>query len=289
MKGNIFSIQRASYVDGPGIRTTVFFKGCNLRCVWCHNPESRMSESRILCFKNRCTACGHCIELCPNGAIGETHITDAAKCILCGKCVEECPEGARELSGKLLDEADVMAEILADKPYYGKNGGATFSGGECMLQTDFLICLLKQCKDAGVNTAVDTAGNVPWAWFERVEPFTDWFLYDIKAFSADVHKRFTGVSNELILENYRYLYEKCREKLIVRVPVIPGCNTDEMDLISGFLSQYPPFKAELLPYHAMGVSKALAMGEEPFDTNVPDKAEMELYRQLFREKGVNCK
>ena len=160
MKGNIFDISRASLVDGPGIRTTVFFKGCNLRCAWCHNPESQSARAQMLVYQNKCTGCGKCKEKCPH---------DLESCNLCGKCALYCPHDAREICGKEYTVDEVLKEILKDKTFYDNSGGGvTFSGGECMLQIDFLEELLKACKQNGIHTAVDTAGHVPFDYFERI-------------------------------------------------------------------------------------------------------------------------
>ena len=200
MKAMLFDIQRGSYVDGPGIRTTVFFKGCNLDCKWCHNPESKSADRQMLFYSDKCTGCGKCVSVCPN---------KGKKCELCGKCALFCPRDARKLCGREYGIEEVMRELLRDKCFYeNSGGGVTFSGGECMLQIDFLSEILRECKTEGIHTAVDTAGNVPFSYFERILPFTDLFLYDIKAISAEKHKEGTGADNARILENAKRLSEK---------------------------------------------------------------------------------
>ena len=251
MTATIFDIQRNSYVDGPGIRTTVFFKGCNLNCFWCHNPESKKKHPQMMFFKNKCTGCGKCKEKCQNGL---------EKCDLCGKCTLYCPSEAREICGREYTVDEVMKEILKDKPFYETSGGGvTFSGGECMLQIDFLCEILRKCKENGIHTAVDTAGNVPWESFERVLPYTDLFLYDVKCITESLHKKGTGVSNELILQNLQRL--KGKADIIIRVPVIPEFNDDasEQDKIKEFLQQNNFEKVEYLPYHDMGEHKKDAL------------------------------
>ena len=200
MKATIFDIQRGSFVDGDGIRTTVFFKGCNLKCKWCHNPEGISPKIEKLFYKDKCTSCKKCDEVC---------INKKKSCTLCGKCALYCPNDAIEICGKNYTENEILDIILKDKSYYDtSNGGVTFSGGECMLQIDFLTEILKLCKENGINTAVDTAGNVPYEYFEKILPYTDTFLYDVKCITEDLHKQFTGVSNGLILSNLKKLAQK---------------------------------------------------------------------------------
>ncbi len=271
MKATIFDIQRNSFVDGPGIRTTVFFKGCNLRCKWCHNPESQSAQKQMMFYKDKCIGCGKCAEVCPN------HLKN---CDFCGKCELYCPADARKVCGKEYSVDEVFKEIAKDKMFYeNSGGGATFSGGECMLQTDFLCKILKKCKENGIHTAVDTAGNVPREYFERVLPYTDMFLYDIKAFSEDLHKQGTGVSNKLILENLLWLSGKC--DIIVRIPVIGGFNDDkaELEKIAEFLKHIKCEKVELLPYHVMGEHKYDALGMEHKKYYAPDN--IEKFREIF--------
>ena len=272
-KAMIFDIQRNSFVDGPGIRTTVFFKGCNLRCKWCHNPESQSFEKQMMFYKDKCTGCGKCHEVCPN------HLK---KCDFCGKCELYCPAEARKICGREYTSDEVLAEVIKDKAFYDNSGGGvTFSGGECMLQLDFLCEILEKCKSAGIHTAVDTAGNVPWESFEKILPFTDLFLYDIKAFGAELHRKGTGVSNELILENLKNL--SGRADIIVRIPVIGGYNDNDEEIrqIADFLKQIKIIKAELLPYHAMGEHKYTALGRNTESFNVPNKNFMNRSRQLL--------
>lgn len=272
-KANIFDIQRSSFVDGPGIRTTVFFKGCNLRCKWCHNPESQSFDKQMMFYKDKCTGCGKCREVCPN------HLQS---CDFCGKCELYCPAEARKICGREYTSDEVLAEVIKDKAFYDNSGGGvTFSGGECMLQLDFLCEILEKCKSAGIHTAVDTAGNVPWESFEKILPFTDLFLYDIKAFGAELHRKGTGVSNELILENLKNL--SGRADIIVRIPVIGGYNDNDEEIrqIADFLKQIKIIKAELLPYHAMGEHKYTALGRNTESFNVPNKNFMNRSQQLF--------
>ena len=271
----IFDIERNSYVDGPGIRTTVFFKGCNLRCAWCHNPESQSPKPQMMFYKNKCTGCGKCKEKCPN------HLES---CELCGKCTLYCPHDAREICGKEYTVDEVMREILKDKVLYeNSGGGVTFSGGECMLQIDFLEEILKACKENGIHTAVDTAGCVPFEYFERILPCTDLFLYDVKCFDNEKHKQYTGVGNELILENLKRLLATDKS-VWIRIPIIPTVNDTEEEIrsIRSFLlSCGTPEKVELLPYHAMGEHKYAAIGKKVKMFSVPSEEKMRQLKNIF--------
>lgn len=262
----IFDIERNSFVDGPGIRTTVFFKGCNLKCAWCHNPESQSFEKQMMFYKDKCVGCGKCKSICPN----------KEACALCGKCTFFCPKDARKVCGKEYTVEEVFSEVIKDKTFYDNSGGGvTFSGGECMLQVDFLTEILKKCKENNVHTAVDTAGHVPFENFEKVLPYTDLFLYDIKCFDKNLHKKYTGVTNDLILENLKKLFEK-KAKVWIRIPVIKGVNdsVEEMQKIKNFLIECgTPEKIELLPYHKMGENKYNAINKEVIAFEAPDNIE----------------
>lgn len=275
MKAEIFDIQRSSYVDGPGIRTTVFFKGCNLRCAWCHNPESQSCRPEIMFYRDKCVGCGKCAEVCPNGL---------KFCTRCGKCESYCLRDARKLCGREYTADEILAEVAKDKLFYDNSGGGvTFSGGECMLQIDFLEEILKKCRAAGIHTAVDTAGHVPFELFERILPYTDLFLYDFKCFDGDRHKEYTGVDNALILENLARLLE-LGHPLWVRIPVIPEVNgrVEEMERIRAFLTSHGrPENVELLPYHSMGEYKYAAIGREVRVFTAPSDEEMTALRQVF--------
>lgn len=273
--GLVFDIAHSSFVDGPGLRTTVFFKGCNLRCDWCHNPESQNHAPCKMFYADKCIGCGACKSMCPS----------PKKCLLCGRCGEVCPTGAVSVCGKRRSVRDILSEVLRDRDFYGLDGGVTFSGGECMLQIDFLESLLKACKESGLHTCVDTAGNVPFEFFERVLPFTDLFLYDIKAVSPEKHSAWTGADNARILSNFNRLYQ-VGAKIAVRIPVIPERNGDieEMQRIAAFLADYPEVPVELLAYHRLGESKyaGLGLSAEGHTFTVPDKAYMDKRKRLFR-------
>ncbi len=277
MKAFIFDIQRASTVDGPGFRTAVFFKGCNLRCAWCHNPESQISRPELLFYRDRCTHCGRCAQVCPHRLLS---------CTACGACAAVCPNEARVLCGKEYTPEEVLRVILKDKLFYDTSGGgATFSGGECMLQPDFLASLLRLCRENRVHTAVDTAGCVPFRSFEKILPCTDLFLYDIKLMDPEKHREYTGAGNEIILANLARLL-RAGQHVWIRVPIIPGVNDtiEEMRRIRAFLTDngYPE-KVELLPFHRMGESKLAALNRKGTSFSVPDPEKMEALRKAVAQ------
>lgn len=246
----VFDVNRCSTVDGPGVRTTVFVKGCNLDCRWCHNPESKCRAAQLAFFSEKCVGCGACSRVCEN-----------SECTACGKCADVCPEGARKLYGVPMTTDELADIIERDKPYYeATGGGATISGGECMLYPKFVAELAKKFRERGVSVAVDTAGNVPYSAFETVLPFVDVFLYDVKAVDPKLHEKGTGADNKTILENLDKLIA-AGAKIIIRTPVIPGFNDgDEQAAIDEYLNKRG-LTAEKLPYHAMGESKLKALAD----------------------------
>jgi pyruvate formate lyase activating enzyme len=259
--GIVFDIRRFSIHDGPGIRTTVFLKGCPLECAWCHNPESQAADPELIMRPNRCLRCGACVEACPEDAIrlgADGPITDLARCERCGLCTDACFSGARELAGRELTAAQVMAEIERDRPFYDESGGgATFSGGEPLLQPEFLLELLQTCRAGEIATALDTCGYAPYAVLDRIRPYVDLFLYDIKTLDDRKHRALTGVSNELIVRNLQALGKR-GARIIVRVPVIPGINDGARELraVGALVATLPSVvRVELLPYHRIGVEK----------------------------------
>ena len=212
--GRVFNIQRFSIYDGPGIRTAVFFAGCNLKCLWCHNPESIPNRQQLQYNADLCIFCGKCAALCENDAHRfididtKPHTIDRSKCAACMKCVSECYAEALAPVYRELDVVQLEKSIMTDEPYFKQSGGGvTFTGGEPMLQLEFLLEILKRCKDRDIHTAVDTAGAVDFTSFEKILPYCDLFLYDIKAASSELHTKLTGVPNSQILDNLRRLTE----------------------------------------------------------------------------------
>ena len=287
IKANIFNIQRFCVNDGPGIRTTVFIKGCGLDCAWCHNPESKSFEGQLMFSDALCITCKACETVCENGVHSfseKGHLLDRNGCTLCGKCTFYCPVDARKVCGREYTVDEVFAEIIKDKAYYeNSGGGVTFSGGECMLQIEFLVEILKKCKENGIHTAVDTAGYIPFESLEKILPYTDLFLYDIKCFDNEKHKKYVGVENELILENLKKLFQ-ANAKIWIRIPVISDVNdsAEEMQSIKAFLSQNgKPEKIELLPYHLMGENKYAAIGRDVQRFIPPDNNKLKELKDIF--------
>lgn len=239
-------------MDGPGIRTAVFFKGCNLDCFWCHNPEGKSVLRERAFFDQKCVGCGACRESCENS---ET------ECTLCGKCAETCPSGAIKFYGKPYTVTELLDVIKLDKPYFdATDGGVTFSGGECMLYPEFVASVAKECHACGISVAIDTAGCVPREHFECVLPYADVFLYDVKCLDPELHERGTGKDNRLILENLDFLI-RSGKKIIVRTPMIPGFNEgEEAERVKCFCEE-KGLACELLPYHTFGEDKRAALGK----------------------------
>lgn len=285
MTGLISDIKRFAVHDGDGIRTTVFLKGCPLKCVWCHNPEGIAFQPQIAYYKHKCIGCGQCVPVCPQNAhsMENGHRFDAEKCIACGACAKVCLGEALTYYGKEMTVGEVLEILLEDKIFYeSSNGGITLSGGECLMQPEFCAELLKKCKDNGLHTAVDTCGYVSKETLDKVIPYTDIFLYDIKAIDEDVHIRCTGRPNQIILDNLKYLDENgCKTE--IRIPYVPEWNADQMEKIRDFLSELNHVqKIKVLAYHNFAGSKydALSM-ENTLPAVLPGEGEMETAEHLF--------
>jgi len=295
--GLIFDIKKYSIHDGPGIRTTVFFKGCPLSCWWCHNPESQSPVREMLLRDNRCIRCGACIDTCPHHAIswdGDEVITDRAKCEQCGTCTAVCYADARESVGREVTVEQVMTEIERDIAFYDESGGGvTFSGGEPLLQRDFLFELLQACKAKEIHTAVDTSGCAAWPTFDRIRPYVDLFLYDLKLMNDDKHREFTGVSNQSILKNLQALSQQGHH-IIVRVPIIPGINDDDetVQQIGAFANTLPHLiGVDILPYHHIGIDKYLRLNKpyRLFETRQPSEERMAQIAQQLHQFGLSVR
>ncbi len=259
--GIIFDIRKYSIHDGPGIRTAVFFKGCPLSCWWCHNPESQSAAVEMIFRANRCIACQACLAACESGALtwnGSGPLVDPEKCRLCGACAAVCCAEARQQVGREMTVEQVMAEVERDIAFYDESGGGvTFSGGEPLLQRDFLSALLRACRAKEIHTALDTSGFAAWETIERVRGDVDLFLYDLKLIDDARHRQTTGVSNAPILRNLQALSQR-GHAIRLRVPVIPGINADDESVrqIGAFAAALPRLNGvDLLPYHAIGIDK----------------------------------
>ena len=294
----ISNLQRFSLDDGPGIRTTVFFKGCNLRCAWCHNPECISGGHTLQLLQDACTGCGGCVSACRQGVHhidqnGRHHL-DRSLCVGCGACAYQCTHGALTLIGTRYEPESLLRELLKDRRYYETSGGGvTFSGGEPLLHPDYLVRMLELCRGAGLHTAVDTAGCVPFPVLERVLPLADLFLYDIKLWTSERHQAATGVPNQLILENLRRLTD-AGGAVYLRTPIIPGYNDDleELGCIARFLADLPARgqvqKIQLLPYHNYGVGKYVSIGltSGTAQTRPPEDAFLHRALQLYLDLGL---
>ena len=264
--GIIYNIQRFSLHDGPGVRTTVFLKGCPLRCVWCHNPESQRIRPQLSLFDARCLRCGECLTVCECHRVADgVHTVDFAACGACGRCASHCAAGALEMLGQETSADEAAQEALRDLPFYETSGGGvTLSGGEPTMQAEFAAEILRQVRAGGAHTALETCGHAPWRSFERLLPHLDMVLYDVKQMDAEKHRAYTGVDNTLILDNLRRLCSRdVRAEIVVRTPVIPGYNDQPenfaalADFLRG-LERTP--RVELLPYNELAGSKYPRLG-----------------------------
>lgn len=292
--GTVFNIQKYSIHDGPGIRTTVFLKGCPLACLWCHNPESIAPRPEIIFGDNKCISCGDCVKTCPQKAmqvVEQTVKKEAVNCISCEACTEVCPTGAIEQVGRKMTEAEVLKEIEKDRVFYEESGGGvTFSGGECLMQPEFLMGLLTACKARGLHTALDTSGYASWQTIAGLKDAVELFLYDLKLMDEEQHKKYTGVSNKLILENLQKLAES--GKLIwIRVPVIPGINDDDANLhaMGTFLHSLQIRDVFLLPYHSIAANKYARLGKnyQLSALTPPSQQQMEAMQLGLQAFGLN--
>ena len=270
--GIIFDVQRFSVHDGPGIRTTIFMKGCPLHCRWCHNPEGINLSPQLRFFEEKCIGCGRC------GT--KDNFDDAFK----------CPSKALVVCGKEVTSKEILFEILKDKNYYKNNGGVTFSGGECLLQADFVSDLLALTKSYGIHTAIDTCGCVPWSEIEKTVDNCDLYLYDIKCMDSQLHKNYTGVENVLILDNLVRL-DSLGKNIWIRIPIIPGFNNteEEMTKIAEFISTLSSVKqVTLIPYNTLGVNKYKTLGLE-YDFDIFKRIEKEeicLFESIFKSRNI---
>jgi len=328
LEGRIFDIKKFAVHDGPGIRTTIFMKGCFLDCDWCHNPESIRPEPQLVFYGDKCISCSNCIEACQAGAKegttgGALYLAyedgnradpenliegrkvvrryDIDKCTLDGACVERCYPEAWFMWGRMISVGDAYKELDKDRPFYeNSNGGITVSGGEPLRQHDFVGNLLHMCKEEGLHTALDTSGYSKWEKFEAVLPYTNLVLLDLKIMDSERHRQHTGVDNGLILENAAKMADLENTDIWVRVPLIPGINSDEDNIaaIAGFVRESMPGatrRVEFLPYHRLGESKFERLGRKYKLKGVePPTKEMmeqivEIAERELRKTGIEVK
>lgn len=297
----VFNIQTYCIHDGPGIRSTVFLKGCPLRCIWCANPESNSALPQLMTYSSKCTGCGRCIESCPNDAIRVEFfpeeekayaVTDRHKCVDCGKCVGACYQEAREIAGESKTVREVIDRIKKDKLFFdGSGGGMTISGGEALMFPEFTANLFAAAHEEGIHTAIETSSFASLDVIEKVFRHVDLGLLDVKHMDSAKHKQYTGVPNVQILANIRHVAKVMGVPVVIRVPTIPGCNDDEENIrkTAEFAVEIGAQKLHLLPYHRLGESKRDSLGEaDYFTTDVPEDEHMEKLRRIVESAGMPC-
>ena len=291
----ITNVQKFSIHDGDGIRTSVFFKGCPLKCEWCHNPETQRFEKEMQCDKEKCVGCGTCAKVCPNGAISMENGKPEMKkdaCTFCGKCVNYCPIGIREIIGREYSVKELIKELMKDQMFYEESvGGVTLSGGEVMaMDIDYILAIAKELKRQDVTLTIDTCGYVPYEKFQAILPYVHTFLYDVKVMDPKLHKKYIGVDNQLILDNLIRLAAD-GARIYIRIPTIKEVNGNEKNMKEtiAFLKEHDihPAQINLLPYHDTGSGKysKLDMEYKGTDLHAPEKEEMESFVRLFVESG----
>ena len=296
ISGVLLDTKRFAVHDGPGIRTAFFTKGCPLKCIWCHNPESTGGAPQMGHYANLCRNCGSCDRICPAGAQQSSsggHVFNVAICRACGKCEEICPGSAMKLYGKTVTVEEALALALEDRDFYEESGGGiTVSGGEPLIQKEFTLALLKVVRDEKIHTALDTCAFVPRSALEEALDVTDMFLVDFKHADAEAHRRLTGQPNELIKSNLTFLSEK-GAKIEIRIPFVPGCNdSDEnMEQTGAFLGKLNITAVKLLPYHVLARNKyaALRMPDTMPDAESPSEEKISRAAEILKSYGLNAR
>ncbi|WP_117233049.1 glycyl-radical enzyme activating protein [Vibrio maerlii] len=293
MHGIVFDIQKFSVNDGPGVRTAVFLKGCQMKCVWCHNPESLSVKPQLSFSKDKCVGCRECEKVCPKGVHSfdeqGTHNVNFEDCDACGLCVDACIHNALKVYGKEQSVDDVFAEVMKDKIYFDKSGGGvTLSGGEALKQFDFSLALAKKCKENGLHVCIETNGASKPDHYRQIAPYVDLFLFDYKATGEKTHKELTGLSRDFVQQNLALLNE-IDAQVILRCPIIPGYNLSEEHLaaIAELSCSMPNIqKVEVLPYHNFGKGKAEEIGREyAVDAEVPEGEQIAAWLDKIKSYG----
>jgi pyruvate formate lyase activating enzyme len=296
INGLVFDTKKFAVDDGPGIRTTVFLKGCPMRCLWCHNPEGQTSVPELMYRHKKCIGCNECVSACPNQALFSYRRKlgiNRKICNVCGVCAEKCPSGALEIVGKKLSIEEVMKEICKDSVFYEESGGGiTLSGGEPLMQIDFASAILRECRKRNIRTAVDTCGCVSSKAIEKIKDRVDLFLYDLKIMDDEKHKKYTGKSNKQILRNFKILAEN-RNDLLVRLPVIPGINDDSknIQMVADFMLSCGATRICLLSYHRSGIEKYRSLNKRYNLKSIrtPSDQELEMIKDQFEGSGIVAK
>lgn len=290
-KGIIYNIQRMSTKDGPGIRTTVFLKGCPLRCLWCSNPESQSFKPQLMFFEKLCVGCGACVKACTSHAIKFIQGKAPANpdlCITCGKCADVCPTNAREVSGKEMSTENVMRVLHQDSLFYENSGGGiTFGGGEPTAGGEFFLDLLRACADQGWHTAVDTCGFCSEEHFNKTIALADMFLFDCKHMIPEEHEKLTGQNNVLILKNMQAVFESKKE-IHIRMPLMPGLNDSKENIgaMADFLKKYNHTEVEIMPCHTFGWNKYSALNKIQPNIRQYSPDELAKVRNVFETYGL---
>ena len=289
--GTIVNLQRYSLGDGPGIRTTVFLKGCPLKCLWCANPESQDPKPEIGHRESLCRHCGKCLKACGTGAVsvrdGQIHV-DHSKCIRCGACVRACLYKSMTWYGEEMTADEVVREVRKDEMFYGADGGVTLSGGEVLMQAEFAAEILRKCRESGIGTAIETSGF--GGKLDLLLPWLDYIMFDVKTGSSELHRRLTGVPNEPIRENLKKAVDS-GIPVLARYPMIPGYNDSEEEIagIADIIRECGVMNAEIMPYHSFGITKYDAIGREyTVESATPDGEKLRRAIEVFAERGVHC-
>lgn len=294
LTGTIARIDRSAVHDGPGVRTVIFFKGCPLRCHWCHSPETQSPRPEVVLHYERCLDCGACEATCAHGAVtvaGRRHGVDRTRCQVCGECTVVCPPGAREVVGRTVSVQSLVNDIERDTVFHDQSrGGVTMSGGEPLNQPIFLEALLKRCRERRIHTAVETCGYAPPPTLLAIARWTDLFLYDLKLMNDARHRKATGQPNRRILENLRLLCAR-HGNVRVRVPLIGGINDDRANIraLGAFLSELPVTEVDVLPYHTAGVAKYERL-DRPYPLNesaIPSAEALDMTVETLSRCGLD--